>query len=696
MSGIDSDLIRGHIDTIILKTLFDGDKYGYEILDEVAKKSGGAYELKQPTLYSCLKRLEGQGLISSYWVDSEIGGKRHYYCLTDNGKETYIQNQKDWLRSRQIIDNLIWEEATHLPDHEIITEKPENSNTVENVDEKNETPTNTDNSSSDETKTEDSPAPILEQNESSAEDNTPHQDEVSQSENDSDESTDIMQLLGHYDFQNTTSQVDESTQKLDEASDDLNKAEENYTNSFLESFAKHYLSEEIQEKTEDQAFENVNDELPEITDDFNIDMDSYLNSENNFFESKEMKDKTNFITPNIITDGYESQNQISFVSDVESDDDKIITNFDDLFESHTTQEEITSQENIDQSESQDDDLTPSYYSFGEEITRHYDDTAMAEVNEDDLVDTSFIDLDSLYITTEHSTEEPQEQLQHEEINEIDNTANSFESEFVTSPFLNEEPVIDQPQTTKTVSTETTTNNIYSPQGFETIAPKYTDEVYKQRLNELTAFAKESTVVEHDQKIIDDEILFDTKSFMERNKSCKNYDNLISDFEREGLQVRVHSKLVKETKESKTYVQTNKIKMTRNWISFCFITALLAVVYACMCPDGENFYDFSYKYFLIGALVALLIPVTSTIIYAINPYKKHVAQYSPGVSLLLSVLIFAQLLTIIYCINLQLGFFSFTQQYYNHLFWIIPMIISIYPILNSVVYMTLYSSKNFHA
>ena len=86
--GIDSDLIRGHVDTIILKTLTTGDKYGYEIIKEINEKSNGTYELKQPTLYSCLKRLEGQGLISAYWKNSDIGGRRHYYKLTKKGKYT--------------------------------------------------------------------------------------------------------------------------------------------------------------------------------------------------------------------------------------------------------------------------------------------------------------------------------------------------------------------------------------------------------------------------------------------------------------------------------------------------------------------------------------------------------------------------------------------------------------------------------
>lgn len=114
-NSIDSDLIRGHIDTIILKVLKTGDRYGYEIIDDVQTKSMGAYELKQPTLYSCLKRLEGQGLISSYWTDSDIGGKRHYYKLTEKGQEVLTKNQEEWLKSKSIIENLIYETVPSTP-----------------------------------------------------------------------------------------------------------------------------------------------------------------------------------------------------------------------------------------------------------------------------------------------------------------------------------------------------------------------------------------------------------------------------------------------------------------------------------------------------------------------------------------------------------------------------------------------------
>ena len=36
---IQSDLIRGHINTIILKALFDGDRYGYDIVREIEQKA---------------------------------------------------------------------------------------------------------------------------------------------------------------------------------------------------------------------------------------------------------------------------------------------------------------------------------------------------------------------------------------------------------------------------------------------------------------------------------------------------------------------------------------------------------------------------------------------------------------------------------------------------------------------------------
>ncbi len=109
VSSISSDLIRGHINTIILRTLYDGDKYGYEIINEIEEKSKKQYTLKQPTLYSALKRLEGQDYVTSYWGGAENGGRRKYFQITDKGRQVVEQNLAEWEYSRTVIDSLISE-----------------------------------------------------------------------------------------------------------------------------------------------------------------------------------------------------------------------------------------------------------------------------------------------------------------------------------------------------------------------------------------------------------------------------------------------------------------------------------------------------------------------------------------------------------------------------------------------------------
>ena len=80
---------RGQLPTIILSALLDGDKYGLEIISKIKTQSNGMLEIKQPTLYSTLTRLEKQAFINSYWRESELGGKRHYYSITDLGKKQF-------------------------------------------------------------------------------------------------------------------------------------------------------------------------------------------------------------------------------------------------------------------------------------------------------------------------------------------------------------------------------------------------------------------------------------------------------------------------------------------------------------------------------------------------------------------------------------------------------------------------------
>ena len=106
-SSISSDYMRGSLDPIILRVLLDGDSYGYEIIKAVSHNSGGIYELKEPSLYTSLKRLEALSCVTSYWGNESQGGRRKYYRITPKGRQLYETSLAQWKQARDLIDQLI-------------------------------------------------------------------------------------------------------------------------------------------------------------------------------------------------------------------------------------------------------------------------------------------------------------------------------------------------------------------------------------------------------------------------------------------------------------------------------------------------------------------------------------------------------------------------------------------------------------
>lgn len=111
---ISSDFIRGHIDTIILRSLFSGSKHAFEIAAFIEEKSGNKYEVKQATLYSALKRLEKQKYVKPFWNDAPSGGRRRYFEITPAGKAFADKNLSEWDYSRDVIDQLVDEVPKNL------------------------------------------------------------------------------------------------------------------------------------------------------------------------------------------------------------------------------------------------------------------------------------------------------------------------------------------------------------------------------------------------------------------------------------------------------------------------------------------------------------------------------------------------------------------------------------------------------
>ena len=107
---ISSDLLRGYTDAIILRCLMKGDGYGYQISKEVFAQSSGKLELKEATLYTAFRRLEGAGYIRSYWGDEMIGARRRYYSMTEEGRKRLADEVQAWHETREVLNRLLEEE----------------------------------------------------------------------------------------------------------------------------------------------------------------------------------------------------------------------------------------------------------------------------------------------------------------------------------------------------------------------------------------------------------------------------------------------------------------------------------------------------------------------------------------------------------------------------------------------------------
>ncbi len=103
-----SEALRGHTETIILALLKNQDSYGYEILKYINDKGNGRIDIKDATIYTAVKRMEKDGLITTYWGEGEDGGaRRKYYSITERGREYWKEKVDEWRELNVILNELI-------------------------------------------------------------------------------------------------------------------------------------------------------------------------------------------------------------------------------------------------------------------------------------------------------------------------------------------------------------------------------------------------------------------------------------------------------------------------------------------------------------------------------------------------------------------------------------------------------------
>jgi PadR family transcriptional regulator, regulatory protein PadR len=93
-----TDVLRGSLDLLVLKTLSLAPLHGWGISQRVQQISDGVLEVNQGSLYPALQRLEKDGLITSEWGTTDNNRRARYYQITAAGRRALGAELESWRR----------------------------------------------------------------------------------------------------------------------------------------------------------------------------------------------------------------------------------------------------------------------------------------------------------------------------------------------------------------------------------------------------------------------------------------------------------------------------------------------------------------------------------------------------------------------------------------------------------------------
>src|SRR5262245_47699690 len=105
---MEGEMLKGHLDMIVLAALSAGPAHGYAVIEEIKRRSGEAFDLPEGTVYHALHRLEHAGLLASRWVSEGVGcGRRTVETITRRGAKALGEQRSVWKRFSDAIGGLL-------------------------------------------------------------------------------------------------------------------------------------------------------------------------------------------------------------------------------------------------------------------------------------------------------------------------------------------------------------------------------------------------------------------------------------------------------------------------------------------------------------------------------------------------------------------------------------------------------------
>jgi PadR family transcriptional regulator, regulatory protein PadR len=106
VTGSSTDVLRGTLDLLILRTLSLEPMHGWGISQRIQQLSEEVLQVGQGSLYPALQRLEERGWIVSEWGATPENRRAKYYNLTPTGRRALgaeVAGWRDYVRAIELV-----------------------------------------------------------------------------------------------------------------------------------------------------------------------------------------------------------------------------------------------------------------------------------------------------------------------------------------------------------------------------------------------------------------------------------------------------------------------------------------------------------------------------------------------------------------------------------------------------------------
>ena len=104
--AVKGELLKGHLDLILLAVLAEGSAYGYGLIRVLRSRTGGMLDLTEGTIYPVLHRLEQAGYLKSQSLTVR-SRRRRLYTMTGTGQDELTRLRREWYQFALGVEKLL-------------------------------------------------------------------------------------------------------------------------------------------------------------------------------------------------------------------------------------------------------------------------------------------------------------------------------------------------------------------------------------------------------------------------------------------------------------------------------------------------------------------------------------------------------------------------------------------------------------